>query len=58
MLKIAQQESLQVLDARPWIAPLAQDGSYAHLFGDGVTWDEHLSQAGHRSLADWLFERL
>ncbi len=58
MLKIAQQESLQVLDARPWITPLAQDGSYAHLFGDGVTWDEHLSEAGHRSLADWLFERL
>ena len=58
MLTVARQESLQVLDARPWIAPLAQDGSYAHLFGDGVTWDEHLSEAGHESFATWLFERL
>ncbi len=58
MLEVARQESLQVLDARPWIAPLARDGSYAHLFGDGVTWDEHLSEAGHEALAGWLFERL
>jgi hypothetical protein len=58
MLKVARQESLQVLDARPWIAPLARDGSFAHLFGDGVTWDEHLSETGHESFATWLFERL
>jgi lysophospholipase L1-like esterase len=58
MAQVARQESLRLLDARDWIAPLAREGSYGHLFGDGVRWDEHLSAEGHRSLAAWLAERL
>jgi hypothetical protein len=58
MAAVVKQESIQLLDARPLFADQGRDGTYAHLFGDGSKWDEHLSVAGHELLAGWLAKRL
>jgi hypothetical protein len=58
MAEVATTQTIRLLDARPVFEGLGEGGSYAHLFGDRVTWDEHLGRLGHQALADWLASRL
>jgi lysophospholipase L1-like esterase len=58
MARVVKQESIQLLDARPLFASQGRDGTYGHLFGDGVSWDEHLSSEGHAAVAGWLQDAL